>query len=429
MKKWFILLGLSALLLIAAFQLFHVGGTESKTVETALVVPGDIVDSLKGTGRVEAVEEAVVRAKETMRIESILVDEGEKVALGQPLLELDLAEEKDAVQKARLKLEQSRIAVEEAEGKLKGSERTYCDPAELEHNLRAKETSYEQAVIENKAAERELKAAHELYDVGAESLLKLKAKEDRLQETAVRLEHAGEELEEAKQLFLKKEKTSINLAALKAEYERAVRQEELVKAELDMALSHLERLKVAAPINGTIVDIDVKPGMLVPAGQQILTIANLDRLQVRADVDEIDAGKVKKEQDAVITFEAFPEKAFDGHVAKISPQAEIKKDRTVVETLILIDEHTDLLKISNQVDVKIVVETRHDALRVPLSAVHEGSTPFVWLYEGGSARRADVETGLSDLDFVEIVRGLKEGDEVIITRGMTLTDGEAVKRP
>lgn len=428
MKKWVVLLGLSAMLFIAAFQFFHFGETQSKTVETVRVTIGDIVDSVKGTGRVEAVEEAVVRAKETMRIENILVDEGETVESGRLLLKIDLTEEKEAVQKAGLNLEQSKIAVEEAEAKLKGSERTYCDPAELEQNLRAKETNYEQAIIENKGAERELKAAHELYDVGAESLLRLKAKEDRLKETEVKLEHAKEELEEARQLFLKKEKTNINLAALKAEYERAVRQKELAKAELDMALSHLERLKVVSPINGTIVDIDVKEGMLVPAGQQVLTIANLDRLRVRTDVDEIDAGKIKIKQDAIITFEAFPEKAFHGHVVKMSPQAEIKKDRTVVETLILIDGHTDLLKISNQVDVKILVERRHDVPRIPLNAVHQDSTPFVWLYHGGSARKVSVTTGLSDLDFVEIADGLQDGDEVIIARGMTLTDGEAVKR-
>jgi HlyD family secretion protein len=426
MKKWFILGGLSLLLIFAALGILNLSEPKPKTVEIARTTPGDIVDYVKGTGRVEAVEEEVVRAKETMRVEKILLEEGEKVESGQLLLKIDLTEKEDAVQKARLKLEQSRIAVEEAKGKLQGSERTYGDPAEVQQNIRAKETTYEQAIIEKKAAERELKAAHELYDAGAESLLKLRAKEDRLKEADIRLAHAEEELEEAKQFFAKKEKTNINRATLKAEYERAARQEELAKAELDMAMSHLGRLQVASPINGTIVDIHVKEGMLIPAGQQILTIADLERLQVRTDVDEIDAGKIKTKQDALITFEAFAGKVFHGHVAKISPQAEIKKDRTVVEAMILIDEHTDLLKISNQVDIKIIVQRRDDVLRIPLTALHHDSAPFVWLYENGFANKVDVNTGLSDLDFVEIVDGLNEGDQVVITRGVTLTDGEAV---
>jgi HlyD family secretion protein len=427
-KKWFILLGLSTLLLLVGFQFLYFGKAKPKTVETARVTPGDIVEYVKGTGRVEAVEDAAVHAREAMRIEKVLVEESDNVEAGQELLRIDVAEKTDAVKKARLRLQQSKIAVEETKSKLDGSERTYSDPSELEQNLRAKESNYEQAVIEKRRAEREAKTAFELYGAGAESLLSLKAKEDKLKEAEVRLLRVKQELDEAKELFSKKEKTNMNLAALRAEYERAVRQEDLSKAELDMAISLLERLKITSPIRGTVVSIGVKEGMFVPAGQRILTVADLERLQVRTDIDEIDAGKIRENQDAIITFEAFPEKAFHGHVVKIAPQAEIKKDRTVVETLILLDEGTDLLKISNQVDVKIVVERRHDVLRVPLNAVHQDSSPFVWLYQDGSARRVGVRTGLSDLDLVEIVDGLKDGNEVIMTRGMTLTDGEAVRK-
>ncbi|MBI3599841.1 MAG: efflux RND transporter periplasmic adaptor subunit, partial [Nitrospinae bacterium] len=273
---------------------------------------------------------------------------------------------------------------------------------------------------------REFKTSQELYKVQAESLLNLKAKEDRLKKAEADLSQAERELNEAKGLFEKREKTRINLTMLKTEYERATKQKALVEAELELAISQLERLKSPSSLNGTVVSKEVKDGMAVSAGAPLMTIADIERLQVRADVDEVDAGRIKKGQEAVIAFESFLDMKFYGHVYRIAPRAVIKGERTVVEVIILIADKTDLLKIANQVNLKVIIEKKGNTLSLPLSALHQGSQPFVWLYQNGIARKTEVKTGLSDLESVEVISGLKEGDEVIVG-GLDLKDGERVE--
>ncbi len=427
MKKWFIFIIVVISVVISAATYTRLSGNKVKTVKTVQVKRGEIVDFLKATGRVEAVEYLVVRAREGIRIEKILVKEGDIVKSGQELLQIDLTERDDAVKKAGLKLEQAEIAVKDAETKFRASKRTYSDPLELETNFRSKEAAYKQAMIQKQAADRELKVAEELYNAGAESLLNLKAKEDRFMETDVQLTNVKQELDEARQRFSKKEKTNINLVTLRTEYENALRQRDITKSELDLTVSQLERLKVASTLDGTVVSIPAEDGMFVSAGQEMLTIADLDKLRVRAAMDELDAGKIKKGQKAEITFEAFPDKTFHGHVDMVFPQAVIKNDRTIVETVVLLEESTGFLKISNQVDVKIIVARRNDVLYLPLNAIHQSNDPFVWVYKNGTARKVKIKTGLSDIDSVEITEGLKQGDEVIIVRGAELKDGEKVE--
>ena len=414
MKKRFLFVGVIILAIIGIIAFFDLAETKAKKVETVRVERGDIVDYIKATGRVEAVEDEVIRARETIRIDKILVEEGEMVKAGQELLRYDLSERKDDVQRAKLKLEQAEIAIGDAMSRLEASERTYADPSELEINLRSKESDYRQSVIEKETAERELKVCSELYKVGAESLLNLKAEEDRLKKAEVRLMLARIELEEAKEHFSKREKTKINRISLRTAYERALRRKALAEAELELAVSRLERLKVTSSLSGSVIKTDIKEGMFVAPGEKLMTIVDLKGLQVKAEVDEVDAGRIKKGQEAVITFDAFPGKEFYAHVDSVALQALIKDERTIVETVLLLDETTDLLKIANQVDVKIIVEKKKNVHLLSLSVVHGSGSPYVWLQKDGEARKVEVETGLMDLDAIEITGGLNEGDEVIL---------------
>jgi HlyD family secretion protein len=175
------------------------------------------------------------------------------------------------------------------------------------------------------------------------------------------------------------------------------------------------------------VALEVKDGMIVSPGELLLTIADTSRLQVLAEVDELDAGFIKKGQEAIITFDAFPDQQFPAHVTKIAPQAIIKGDRTIVETVVLLNDLTELLKISNQVDVKIIRDKKMGTLVLPISSVCEGSSPFVWLHRNSFISKTQVNTGLSDMDSIEITDGLQENDEVVANCRGDLKDGTKVR--
>ena len=344
MRKVIVFIGL-VILVATGIVLSYRGNAKPKSVETIRVKKGDIIDFIKATGRVEAVEEVIVYSKANARIEKVLKDEGDKVRIGEELVKFDLTESEDAVKRARLKVEEAEILILEAKSKMEASEHAHSDPSELELSLKAKETQYSQSLINKDLAERELNVSRELYKIQAESLLNLKVKDDNLKKIEAEALQAQRELNEAKELFSKREKTRINLTTLKTEYERATKQKALAEAELDLATSQLERLNVISSLSGTVVLKEVKDGMAVSAGMPLMNVADIERLQVRAEVDEVDAGRIKLGSEAEIIFEAFRDKRFHGYVKRIAPKSVIKVERTIVEVIISIDEITDFLKI------------------------------------------------------------------------------------
>ncbi len=426
MKKKMIVFCLIVVVLTAGVLLYEPGDSNSGTVDTLHVGTGDIVDVIKVRGKVESVSKAVIRAGEEMRIQKILVKEGETAVAGEELLLIDCRDRKDAVQRARLELKRCETGAAATLRRLKASEQTYSDPMELRINFKAKEFEYQQSVIAKQAAQREADISNELYKVGAESWINLKAKQDRLKDAEIQLSRAKEELNDARQHFDKKEKTSLNRDRLKSEHEDALQRTELARIELDLALNRLNRLKVTARMSGTVVKVDVKPGMVISAGMELMTIADLDRLRVCAHADELDAARIKKGQESLISFEGLPGKKLKGCVEKIAPLAIINEGRAFVKTEILIDEQATGLRISNQVDVKIIVQRKKDVLRIPLRAVHHGDHIFVWRVRNGVAEKAKVETGLSDVDWIEITGGLKQGDAIIDNPSVILAEGKKI---
>ena len=424
MKKWILLLVSGSCIFTGIFLAYGKTATSS-TVETVRVSKGDIVDVVKATGRVEAVEDFIVRSKVHGRIEEVLKEEGEQVRAGEDLIRFDSTESEDSLKKARLKLEQAENDILESKSKLDASDKVHADPHELELHLKTKERQLSQNQINKESAERELHIARELYKIQTESLINLKAKTERFKKAEMEVLQAQGELEEARMLFSIKEKTRINLTTIKYEHEKQKRLGQLAEAELNMEAVHHKRLRLVSPLHGTVVSKDVKKGMSVLAGEPLMTVANLDRLKVRVEVDEVDAGRIMTGQEAVITFDSFADRKFRGHVDRIAPKALIKGERTIVEVIILIDEKTNLLRISNQVDVKIVLEKRGDILNLPLTAVHQGNPSFVWLYQEGRARKTGIKTGVSDLESIEIISGLRSGD-VIIAGNADLKDGGKV---
>src|SRR5438309_10653514 len=133
---------------------------------------------------------------------------------------------------------------------------------------------------------------------------------------------------------------------------------------------------VRAPINGTVLELDAVLGTVISSptndvggGTVILKIANLDTVQVSALVDETDVGKVKPGMPVTITVDAYPNRAFDGSVLKIEPQAQVTQNVTMfpVDVNILNPEH--LLKPGMNTEVEIHVGQRQGVLAVPNAAL------------------------------------------------------------
>lgn len=145
---------------------------------------------------------------------------------------------------------------------------------------------------------------------------------------------------------------------------------------LENAKIRQEDTDVRAPITGTIIAKNVERGQVISSptsdvggGTVLLTMADLNLVQVRTLVDETDIGKIQQGLRATVTVDAYPNRPFEGSVLKIEPQAETSQNVTMFPVLVRIQNQEGLLKPGMNADVEIHVGRRDGVLAVPVNAL------------------------------------------------------------
>lgn len=203
-------------------------------------------------------------------------------------------------------------------------------------------------------------------------------------------------------------------------------------AALDKRIAELRAQQAAsvvrAPFAGTIYKTQAKKGEMVRLGDPLLWLADLEHLRVRANVDQVDLGRVRPGQPVRVTANAFPGRVWTGTVSEVVPNVVVKESRSVSESLARLDPPTDGLVPGMTVDVEIVVAEEPDALQVPADAVQTvGGESFVYRVDGRRLRRTPVRVGLASVSAVAIAGGLDEGALVVVGPTEGLRDGMTVK--
>jgi HlyD family secretion protein len=187
---------------------------------------------------------------------------------------------------------------------------------------------------------------------------------------------------------------------------------------------------VRAPFDGTVYSLPVSQTEYVQQGSELLQMADLSKLQVRAFFDEPEIGNLKVGQPSVITWDAKPNLTWTGHVMRLPSTIVNFGNRNVGETLVSIDPSNQTLPPNANVTVKVTTEHVEDALTVPRDALHrEAGKDYVYLVNGSSIRRRNVTTGAINLTQVQILSGLAEGDVVALgtTNGEPLAEGVPIR--
>ena len=190
------------------------------------------------------------------------------------------------------------------------------------------------------------------------------------------------------------------------------------RAALANAEVQLSYALIRAPISGVVGSVSTQEGETVAAGLNaptFVTIIDLGRLQVEAYVDEVDIGKIKVEQRAVFTVDAFPADDFTGRVMAIYPKATIQDN--VVKYVVAIDivsPYEGRLRPEMTTNVTILLDVRQ-VLAIPSSAVRrEGGRHYVMVWEKNGAVRREVRLGWKDGAWTEVAEGLAEGQQILV---------------
>ncbi len=224
------------------------------------------------------------------------------------------------------------------------------------------------------------------------------------------------------------------------EYEDAVYNYETALSALEVTESDLAETVITSPMDGVVVGEPLTPGTMAVQGNSnptvIMRIADLSKKQIRAKIDETDIGNVRVGQKATFTVDAFPKSTFTATVSKISQtdvtnswetstSSSSSSSVSVVYYYVTLDvEDPDgVLLPGMTAQVEVTTSDRSGVLALPIAALKTNAQgAYVVLAQpDGSTTEQPVKTGIYSDEYVEIVSGLSEGDEVVNTYKATGT--------
>jgi HlyD family secretion protein len=224
----------------------------------------------------------------------------------------------------------------------------------------------------------------------------------------------------------KRDVARAQLTISKAKYAQAKAQVQQDSANLERAEEEFRNSTIIAPMDGLVLSRNVELGdavssILVMGSQATLvfTMGDTREVYVKGKVDESDIGKVFLGQPARIKVESFKDKSFEGKVTKISPMGVEKDNVTTFEVRVSIDNPGGELKAAMTANAEIILEEHKDVLMIPEGAIiydkEKKASVEVPDPKGEKGRRkVEVAVGISNGAKTELLKGLKEGEQVIL---------------
>ncbi len=394
-KKYVVVSAVFFIFLLACWHMSATSAQQSITVKSsAPITRGKIERTLHATGLIKPTEGAEVKtgSRFTGVIEKLHVRLGDTVKKGQLIAELDSREQQEEYNRLTASLEG------------------------LKKELRLHEATYPQRIIEAQAqidiATSQAKYTQTLHDM----YKKLRPENAATVMDFSRTEH---EHKAAQQTVLLN--TTIK-NRLEKEYELIKEQLfhniEEIEAQKNAAAIQLSYAKIVSPIDGTVSNITAQEGETVVAGLQVvdlITVLDLERLELRVYIDENDIGEVSTGQEIRFSVEAYPKTTFSGTIALLHPSPELRNNIVYYRALVRLSSETALmLRPEMTASCNVVVSTKDKALRLPNDAFKWiGSQKFLFKVDSqGNSAPINITTGLEGDKYTEIREGLQEGDLV-----------------
>jgi HlyD family secretion protein len=321
----------------------------------------------------------------------------------------------NATEQARILLEQAKASTEnwlDPAGKVEQARLNY-DAAQQSQTAQVNAANAQ--VTEAQAALDKLKAGPTTEDLrqAQEALNQAKANLDKVKSGATPQEIAeAQSRVDAAQAALDKVKVG------PADTDLAILEQQINLAQLsvDNASAQLADAQLTSPIAGTVLSIDLDVGEQVGAMQPIATVADTTSLRVKADVDEIDVGRVSVGQPVTVTLDSYPGVKMPGKIDDLAPGATLKQGSTVYQATISFTPAQGVTPREGMAaSVDITAQRKDNVLLLPNRAFETvGRRQYVTLKEGDNTRKVEVETGLSNSTDTEVISGLREGQTVLL---------------
>jgi len=366
-KKLMLIIGLVVLVVAVPLINARIRGTSSVEVEVEKLEPRVIESSVLASGKLVHEEEVKLSTEEIGKVTAIYVDEGQKVARGELVLQIDDQRLKAAVDQQQASVRMQEIAIQR-----------------------------QQLQVENlRTTWNRMKGLHERNLIDEDSFA---TSSNNLEISEVDLMSSRESLEQA-------------------------------RAQLEQQEDRLSKTRVYSPIDGTVTTLDIKVGETAISsstnipGSSLMTIANPASIHTEVNVDEADIANVEIGQKARVFAIAYPDQPVEGVVESIAVSAKIaegQQGQSFAIKIRLLDPEKITLRPGMTCRAEIFTATKDGVLAAPIQAilVEEDLTSDivrrdVFVHRDGRAVKISVEVGIADDTYQEIVSGLSPGDEVV----------------
>ncbi|MBN1478692.1 HlyD family efflux transporter periplasmic adaptor subunit [candidate division KSB1 bacterium] len=372
--------------------------TTDVNIETYRVQRGEFLSSVTETGELAAINSELISAPNIdWRFGQLkviyIVDDGTQVQAGDTLVEFDKAEVEKAIIDARAELE---IAQAELRKTM----------AQHASQIEGLEADLEQTRLQHRISQLNLEKATYESDIRRQEI------ELELEKAAISLEKAQKEIENQKAV------NAEEISKLKLNINQ-------VQSRLNEALNTLAKMTVTSPSPGiAIIERNWATDQKIAVEDQLwegfpmISLPDLSLMKAEVAVNEVDIAKIDTMQDAFIRMDAFPDTSFKGHVIEVATLARDKERDSkvkVFDVVVAIDENSAQLMPGMTVGCQIIVDHVADTLFVPLEALfRKNGDNVVYVKKGGHFEPHPVVIGEQNQDFVIIVEGVREGEEVAL---------------
>jgi len=398
---------LALILLSVGVLVFVLAAREARDRPTAISVTRATHQNLSSwittNGKVEPLEPHTIQSQLTTFIETVALKEGQSVNRGQVLMTLDAKDLKTELAHMR-----EQLVAAENERKIAVGGGSPEEIAQLDSDL-----AKTNAEIDRLRSERD-------------SLERLYAKQAATRQEVEQAKTALSKAEADKRLIV--EKRSAILERAKPQAERATLRIEEARNSIQSLEEKLKAAQVTAPAGGTVYSLPARPGTYVHTGDLLAELADLTRIRVRVFVDEPELGSLKQEQAVEITWEALPDRTWNGLVDRLPKTIVARGSRNVGEVLCSVDNKTGQLLPNTNVNVRIRTGQRENSLTISRAAVRgEGNLRYVFIVEQDRLRKREVKVGISNATDYEILSGITEKDIVALPGASEFQEGMPVR--
>ncbi len=377
--------------------------------ESAFVERGNLPKIIQSSGSVSIPEQITILSPEEGYTFRLLVETGEEVNEGALLAVIDVPELKDELYDLELSLEDNQKLLRKTQVQ-----------NEITNARQEREIDRLENDLEDEQAERE--KLEKLVAINASRKSELEEQKNRIEELQEDIEEAEEQLAEDKRLQqLEVEMIALNIRQLSTNITRL--EEDIAEAEIRSTMA------------GEVLDLDETlnvPGSLIGKNQELFTIANPQSAIVELEVDEEYSRNLKKDQQVSLDISGT---TLAGSITSIGRIAQSSSDGLGATVLVKVkpERVTDAVISGATAVGEFEVGTLENILMLPRGPyLSTGSQRFLYKIEGNTALKVEATFGESENNFIEVVKGVSEGDKVITSgyqnfieyKSITLKRGE-----